>query len=146
MAQKKFSKKSPLLIAAFVWGFGLDFLGLISIKVIQEKAKEQKAEKMMQDAASIATNIDTIFAGNASLMRSVIQKSPILDVVARRDIENAIDLARQVYDGGLYIRGGNILNREGVNVGNYPRNSMVIGTNFSSRDYFIDTKRSSRAR
>ena len=132
--------KSFIFMLSLIWISASVLLGLFSVKVIQEKAKEQMADRMLTSLIIIESEIEKLFDQNATLMRSVIQKTPVLAIAEENDTEAAIAVARQVYDGGGYLRGVNFINREGIAVGNYPRNSLIIGTNFSTRDYYINTK------
>jgi hypothetical protein len=132
--------KSFLLMVGLVWVCGATLLGLLSLKAVQEKTKEAEGEKMLINLISVQDNLRNMFETNASLARRVIQTNPVLEIVTSRDTEAAIGVARQVYDAGEYIRGVNFVDKDGVAIGNYPRNSLVTGTNFSSRDYFTKTR------
>jgi hypothetical protein len=134
--------KSSILLIALVWIAGVTLAGLFSFKVIQDKTKQKKAELMMTELAIARSSIKNMFDSNAALMRSTIQKYPVNDIAASKDTESAVQTARQVYDQGVNLRGVNFVDQQGIAVGSYPRNPLIIGTNFSSRNYFIQTQAS----
>lgn len=132
--------RSFILLLGLVWVCTATLLGLMSFKAIQERTKEQRGEKLLTNLISVEDNLRNVFENNATLARRVIQSNPVLTIATNKDTEAAISVARQVYDAGNYLRGVNFIDKEGVAIGNYPRNSLVTGTNFSSRDYFGKTK------
>jgi len=57
-----------------------------------------------------------------------------------KNTEALVSLAKNLYEKESGLRRVMFLDGEGIAIGVYPRDSLVQGTNFSSRDYFQKTK------
>lgn len=140
-AVRVYLRRSFVLLLGLIWVASSILMGLISLKAIQEKAKEAKADRMLANLTTTASSIENIFSQNSSLMRSIIQKNAVLEIT-EEDLEEAVAISRQVYEQGAYIKTAGFTLENGIAAGAYPRNSLVIGTDFSSLDYFVKTRES----
>lgn len=138
-------KEFHLVIISFFWVALVTFFGLFSIQIYQKKQAEVVSSRMQARLSEIVKDIDYLFTQPEGIINTEIKKGEIANVILRGNEEEAISLARTIFDKFPDpLDSILILDSQGKVLGVYPRNSLVQGGNFSSREYFQLPKKSLR--
>ena len=125
-----------VITLAFFWIALALGLGLLSVSSLQNKFKAATAEKMQTRLSEISKDVNTLFVEADSLVDSDNKKQAYANVILSGDTERAILTGKAIFDKSINLRRVLLLNKDGLVLGAYPRNSVLQGANLSSREYF----------
>jgi len=135
-------EKLGVVFIVFVWSSLAILFALIAVHISQDQLKKNAIQDMQLGANEVIDSINDTFTGYHSLMIPMAGSEELVEIIIEDNRESAIGKAKVMYDQLGDVRAVLILNEEGYAIGVYPRNEMIQGTNFSSRDYFVKTKES----
>jgi hypothetical protein len=133
-----------LVVIAASWMSASLLFGLFGMSYAQKSVKEQTRKDLEKYAQKAADNLNSFFLTKQSVMITYIGKNNLQTVLEEKDEEKAIEKAKEIYEKLGDVKRVMILDKDGLSLGVYPRNSLIQGTDFSSRGYFSDTKKASR--
>lgn len=124
------------IIFSFLWTAAGIILGITGLFVAQNNLKISTWQKMKTDVSQVSSEINNWFDQAEATVIKEIKDENIASVIENGDEEENISTARGVYSQIPGLRRVLLLDKNGITLGAYPRNSVVQGTNFSSRDFF----------
>jgi hypothetical protein len=113
--------------------------------VISSLSKQVAKEKEAVIVSNLHGNINKFKSqldDTSSLLVSYAGNPSTVSIIGQSDSETAIAKAKEIFDKSTIARRVLIYNADGYAVGVYPRETLSQGTNFSSREYFQETKNS----
>ncbi len=137
-------KRTRYIFPTFLWVGLSAVLGVYAIKNYQDRQifkTEIRLEKVSQE---IINKVETMFSHQLPTIRAYVTSDETKKAVTANDHELAGEIVKVIYDKFEDVNRVVLYNEQGVAIGVYPRNSMIEGTNFSSRSYFSETKRTYR--
>jgi excisionase family DNA binding protein len=135
-------EKIGIVLAGFVWTSLAILFALIAVHMSQNQFREEVSSDIRLGANKIVGEINNVFERYHSVVIPVAGSDEVVEIIVEDDREAAIEKAKLIYDQLDGVNMVAIFNKEGNAIGSYPRNDLVQGTNFSSRDYFMKTKES----
>lgn len=132
------------LFPLFIW-IGLSIvLGLYAINYYQEKQIYKVEMRLETVTQKTIAHIEKLFNRDRPVLTSYASDEGTKTAVTSGDRQSSAEIAKSVYEKAENISRVVIYDSEGIALGVYPRNSMIEGTNFSSREYFYLTKKDYR--
>lgn len=128
------------IILTLIW---LATFAVISFSMVfgtQEKIKAVKIIPLQNNVSAVADELNIYFGNVQSQLISASAGENVSSVILRGDPEAAIETVKNIYQTIPNLRRILLLDKDGIALGAYPRNSLLQGTNFASRDYFRKTK------
>ena len=135
-----FSFHSLFLI--FGWVSTTVVLGLLALYGFQEKLKDSTLERMQTSLSNVSRDIDYQFEQSSSALVTYINNLELKEAVSANDSEKAVLAARVIYDQIPNLTRVSVYDKNGTLLAVYPKNPLLLGKNYSSRDYYRVTKTS----
>ncbi len=132
--------KTYNLIFSSMWISVSIVLGLFAIYSSQEKIKQKVSSQLRQRTESVVFEIESIIESQRSTLLTFATNNSLKISLKEKETEKLGDYLSEIYGKSSLARRVSVFDNEGIAVAAYPRNSLVEGTNFSSRDYFVKTK------
>ena len=131
---------SAMLFPVFMW-IGLSVvLGLYLINLYQKGQVFKVEMRLEKTAQQLTRDIEKFFNKDRPLLTSVASDEETKNGLITNDSQILGQTVKDIYDKTDIADRVVIYNIDGIAMGVYPRNSMIEGTNFSSRNYFYKTK------
>ena len=131
---------SAMLFPVFMW-IGLSIvLGLYLINLYQKGQVFKVEMRLEKTAQQLTRDIEKFFNKDRPLLTSVASDEETKNGLITNDSQILGQTVKDIYDKTDIADRVVIYNIDGIAMGVYPRNSMIEGTNFSSRNYFYKTK------
>lgn len=135
-------EKFNILAFSFLWATSAVLIGFYVIANISKQVEKEKESIIVSNLHSNINKFKSYLDETQSLLTSYAGNQSTVAVISQSDSEAAIAQAKEIYEKSTFARRVLIYNSEGYAVGVYPRETLSQGTNFSSRDYFQQTKSS----
>lgn len=133
-------KNINFIVLAFDWIAVSLVLGILAIYAsqvrIQTKSQIFAEEKLNQMVA----DTDKLFNEKRSVLVRFATQNEVVELIENRQKSELTDYAKIIFEEVGYARRIVIFDKEGVALSSYPLNTLIGGTNFSSRDYIVNTK------
>jgi hypothetical protein len=126
----------------FLWIGIAIILGLLAIQSFQGRLISGTAERMKDKLSEVVKDIDYLFGNSEGLIYA--DSTLIADIALSGDDEAAIGQAKKIFDKSTGLRRVVVLTRDGKVLGAYPRNTILQGTDVSSREYVQVVRRTLR--
>ena len=133
-------RKIVNLVLAFIWISASIILGIFAIYSSQEKIKQKIGSQIKNKAMTLSFEIESVFGSSRSLLVRYSTNFRLKEALKAKNSDLVREFAKEIYEKSSFARRIVVFNEEGIAVAAYPRNSLVEGTNFSSRDYYSKTK------
>ena len=134
---KKLSAKDTFSISlAFFWSVFVLALGIFSIALSQKGQVNNELKRMQTVHSEVSRDLNYLIETLDRRLITEINKSRISEIISSRSESAAISEARAIYDKAQNLRRILLLDANGIVLGGYPRESLLQGTNLSSREHF----------
>lgn len=142
---KILKEKVYVLIFTGLWVSISIVLSLSAIENVKERVVRRTSNLLSQNLDEVSYDIKSLFDQQNFLLIRFSQNEELKKAVLAKDKEKSLEFARKIYEESKFARRVSIFDKDGISISAYPRNSLVEGTNFSSRDYYQVTKESHRS-
>ena len=119
-------------------------LALLGLRTIQENYKASSLVRASDNLSEIVVDMEETFSSDQHVVVTEITELNLKGVILGGGEEQSISSARVIYGKIPNLRRVAILDRNGNVLGAYPRDSVVQGASFSSRDFFEIVKVTSK--
>ena len=133
-------KRMYYVVAAFLWIVTIVLFGLFSIQMSQKRIKTDIKISMQESLNQKVADINNSFERQKAAIISAAADDHLSNILINNNEEAATVKAREIYDKLNNVEAVVIYDGGGIALGVYPRNSLIQGTDFSSREYFQKTK------
>jgi len=132
-------KRIPIISFSFIWIASTILFAIFALRSSREGVKNDALANMTETADSIVATINAKFDEQSAVITSVAGRSETKEIIKRSDSEAATLLAKSAFERLEKAERVIIYDGDGIAQGVYPRNTLIQGTNFSSREYFQRT-------
>lgn len=136
-------KKTPIVLS-LGWASLALVLGLFVMAQVQDRAKGEAISDMQSRAERLSFLVSQSIDKIDSVTLSHVARGQTRQIISEGDTEAATLHAKEIYEALDNPQRVMIYSSEGQVIGVYPRNTMILGTNFSEREYFVRTKEAYR--
>lgn len=136
-------RKSGLLLT-FGWIGIAIIMGIFSMFIIQDRLKASVLSGMGLKIDAVVDNINNEFIVSEGVVSNFVNDSNLQAILAGGNKAGAEEFTEALYNRLSSVNRVLVYDNTGIAIGVYPRNSLVEGTNFSSREYFQIAKSSTK--
>ena len=133
------AKKIFVVFLSFIWISASFIFGLFALKTSHEEIKTDAHNNMQETLEQLVAKINTDFESRNAVLTTFAGSENVKVILNEGKQDEAILVAKTIYDRLGTAERVLIYNKEGVAIGVYPRNTLSQGTNFSSQEYFQNT-------
>lgn len=138
-------EKIGSVVYFFIWILLSTLLGIAVIHAARERVKTRLSSLAESKINTLVSELDTQFVRSSALLTSFAVDGDLKKAILSRNEDILQEYAKKIYGKSTFTRRVVIFSEEGIALAAYPRNSLIEGTNFSSRDYFSKTKETYRS-
>lgn len=133
-------QKLPVVILSFVWIALAIILSLFSIANLKERLRQTALDDLRESVASFAIKTDALFDNTSPALISSILKENAVAVIQKKDTEQAISLAENIYNSIPNLDRVILMDAKGLPVGVYPRNTTIESGTIHNEYYLPQTQ------
>jgi excisionase family DNA binding protein len=135
-------KNLHIIIAAFAWIAATCLFGIFALRVNQDQEKARLVSVINSDLERASARIVSSFENQAALLVGFTADPTLREAIIDKNSSLLANRAKDLYEKTNLSRAVVFYDSEGRSVAVYPHQSIVLGTDFSDREYFQKTKAS----
>ena len=135
-------KNLHIIIAAFAWIAATCLFGIFALRVNQDQEKARLVSVINSDLERASARIVSSFENQAALLVGFAADPTLREAIIEKNSSLLANRAKDLYEKTNLSRAVAFYDSEGRSVAVYPHQSIVLGTDFSDREYFQKTKAS----
>jgi excisionase family DNA binding protein len=137
-------KSVKIVTVSLVWISALIFLSISVIRAHQKDVVEKIRFSLGVESEAIAKSIDSVFQTGSETLVKFATNDDLKKAILSKDNDSSREYAKQIFAKYDLAHRVVVQDKDGIAIASYPRNSLVEGTNFSSREYFYKVKDTGR--